>query len=135
MKKSERRKARLKANKEGNAANQADYNELHPLQDKRNYEWPDGFGAAFVEFEEMHEAIAARKGLHLLKYGQDTKKTKAECVECSFLSEAQFRENLFSREIVHKANDLALVFVDILEVEERPPNVDEQEEDLNVALV
>jgi len=68
----------------------------------------------------MHEAIAARKALHLLKYGQDTKKTKAECIECSFLTEERFTSNLFSRDLTHKVNDLALVFVEILAIEETP---------------
>ena len=61
VKKSERRKARLKASKEANSLTAAaDYNELHPLQDRRNYDWPVGFGAVFVEFEAIHEAIKAR---------------------------------------------------------------------------
>ncbi len=34
-------------------------------------------GAAFVEFEAIHEAISARKAMHMLKYGQETKKSKA----------------------------------------------------------
>ena len=90
VKKSERRKARIKANKDAasnQTSNLADYNELHPLQDKRNYDWPDGFGAAFVEFEAIHEAISARKAMHMLKYGQETKKSKAQHIECSYLTE------------------------------------------------
>ena len=52
----------------------ADYNELHPLQDIRNYRWhEDYFGAAFVKFEHVEEAIAARRGIHLLKYGTNSK--------------------------------------------------------------
>ena len=52
VKKSERRKARQK-NKEAKE-NLADYNELHPLQDIRNYRWhQDHFGAAFVQFETV----------------------------------------------------------------------------------
>ena len=47
----------------------ADYNELHPLQDRRNYDYPDGFGSAFVEFESIGDAVRARRGIHLLKYG------------------------------------------------------------------
>ena len=109
VKKSERRKARLKA-KDANSTAAADYNELHPLQDKRNYDWPEGFGAAFVEFEQIHEAIAARKAIHLCKYGQDTKKTKAELIECSFLTEECFRENEFGREVFHKVYELDKVF-------------------------
>ena len=88
VKKSERRKARLKANKEANLMANADYNELHPLQDRRNYDWPEGFGAVFVEFEQTSHAVQARKGMHMLKYGQETKKTKADFIETSYLTEA-----------------------------------------------
>ena len=90
VKKSERRKARLKANKEANLTATADYNELHPLQDRRNYDWPVGFGAAFVEFDAIHEAIKARRAMHLLKYGVDNskKQPKAEYIECSYITEA-----------------------------------------------
>ena len=90
VKKSERRKARLKANKEANLTATADYNELHPLQDRRNYDWPVGFGAAFVEFDAIHEAIKARRAMHLLKYGVDNskKQPKAEFIECSYITEA-----------------------------------------------
>lgn len=106
VKKSERRKARLKANKEANMMANADYNELHPLQDKRNYDWPEGFGAAFVEFAEVEHAVSAKRAMHLLKYGQDTKKTRADCIECSYLTEAQFRGNMFEKDIEHKLEDL-----------------------------
>ena len=114
MKKSERRKARLKANKEANSLTAAaDYNELHPLQDSRNYDWPPGFGAVFVEFEAIHEAIKARKGINMLKYGQDdSKKVKADFVECSYITEGAFRENKFDPEMVHKVNDLAKIFIE-----------------------
>lgn len=113
VKKSERRKARMKANKDANnLAAAADFNELHPLQDKRNYDWPVGFGSAFVEFEAIHEAIKARKGIHMLKYGQDTKKTKAEFVECSYITEAAFRDKEFERGKIHQVDDLAKVFVE-----------------------
>lgn len=84
----------------------ADYNELHPLQDKRNYDWPEGFGAAFVEFAEVESAVSAKKAMHLLKYGLDTKKTKADCIECSYLTESQFGLNVFERDIEHRLEDL-----------------------------
>ena len=88
----------------------AEYNELHAMQDQRNYDWPEGFGAAFVEFAETYEAIAARKSIHLLKYGQETKKTKAEFVECSYLTETQYKTNDFARDRMHYINELAFVF-------------------------
>lgn len=58
--------------------------------------------------------------MHLLKYGQDTKKTKAECIECSFLTGADYSSNDFARNKVHKVNDLALVFTafEAVEIEE-----------------
>ena len=60
------------------------------MQDRRNYDWPIGFGAAFVEFEAIHEAIKARRAMHLLKYGVDNskKQPKAEFIECSYITEA-----------------------------------------------
>ena len=92
----------------------ADYNELHPMQDRRNYDWPEGFGAIFVEFDTVQEAVQARQGIHMLKYGQDTKKTKADYVMCSYITETQFRTNQFSRELVFKTSELCLLFVEIV---------------------
>ena len=140
VKKSERRKARMKANKEQNLAATAEYNELHPLQDKRNYDWPQGFGAVFVQFNEVFECIQARKGIHLLKYGEEQKSAnsggadttsftsnmaknggggsgktvsqkKADFVECSYLTEDQFKNSTFERDQVHSVEDLAKIFI------------------------
>ena len=42
---------------------------LDPLDDPRNYDFPLGFGSAFVEFTSVNEAKRARRFIHLLKYG------------------------------------------------------------------
>ena len=45
--------------------------------------------------------------MHMLKYGQETKKTKAEFIEVGYLTEAQFRSNQFSKMSELKVTDLA----------------------------
>lgn len=50
--------------------------------------------------------------MHMVKYGQETKKTKADYIECSYLRETQFRENAFGRDKKHKVEQLVLVFID-----------------------
>ena len=64
---------------------------LNPEDDPRNYDFPEGFGCAFVEFTSFLEAKRARKNIHLAKYGN-------RMVECSFLSEEKFELNDFSRD-------------------------------------
>ena len=86
-------------------------NPKQALEDRRNYDWPTGFGAAFVEFEKVEEAIRARRGIHLLRYGEDTKKhKKAELVECSYLGEREYRAYDFGNDVRHKTSDLAQLF-------------------------
>ena len=48
----------------------------------------------------------------MLKYGQDTKKTKADFVESSYITESAFRNNAFDRDVIHKVEDLAKVFIE-----------------------
>jgi len=39
-----------------------------PSDDPRNYDYPEGYGSAFVEFTSVSEARRARRNIHLLKY-------------------------------------------------------------------
>ena len=48
----------------------------------------------------------------MLKYGQDTKKTKADFVECSYSTESAFRQNEFDRDVVHPLDLLAKIFIE-----------------------
>lgn len=48
----------------------------------------------------------------MVKYGQDTKKTKADFVESSYITEGSFRNNSFERDMMHKVEDLAKVFIE-----------------------
>ena len=64
---------------------------LNPEDDPRNYDFPVGFGCAFVEFTSLLEAKRARKNIHLAKYAN-------RMVECAYLSEAKFYANDFTRE-------------------------------------
>ena len=64
---------------------------LDPIDDIRNYDFPEGFGSAFVEFTSVYEARRARKNIHLGKYGQKT-------VECGYLDEGKFERSDFTRE-------------------------------------
>lgn len=41
---------------------------IKPEDDPRNYDFPEGFGNAYVEFTSMTEAKRARRNIHLLKY-------------------------------------------------------------------
>ena len=67
----------------------ADFNELHPLQDIRNYRWHEEyFGSAFVRFETVQGALQARRGIHLLRYGGGVKNQGPNTIECSFVSDA-----------------------------------------------
>jgi hypothetical protein len=68
---------------------------LVPEEDPRNYDFPEGFGAAFVEFTSFIEARRARKNIHLAKYGN-------RMVECSFINELKFEKDDFSREALIK---------------------------------
>jgi RNA recognition motif-containing protein len=58
-------------------------------EDPRNYEFPIGFGSAFVEFTSTIEAKKARKCIHLLKYN-------GRLIETEFFDEDKFYENDFS---------------------------------------
>lgn len=64
---------------------------LDPSDDLRNYDFPEGFGSAFIEFTSVIEARRARKNIHLTKYGN-------RMVECGYLSENKFDKNDFTRE-------------------------------------
>jgi hypothetical protein len=55
----------------------------------RNYDFPVGFGNAYVEFTSFTEARRARRNIHLGKYGPRT-------VECAFLDEKKFERNDFT---------------------------------------
>ena len=123
VKKSERRKARLR-NKE-NKENLADFNELHPLQDIRNYRWhPEYFGSAFVRFETIDGALQARRGIHLLKYGTGAKNQQMNTIECSFVSEPML--NI----VVQECNELAQKGKEKEEVKEEAKEETAKKEDL-----
>jgi len=62
---------------------------LDPLDDPRNYDFPIGFGSAFVEFTSISESKRARKSIHLAKYN-------GRMVECAFHNEIKFEKNDFS---------------------------------------
>jgi len=64
--------------------------ELKPLDDPRNYEYPDGFGCVFVEFTSVTEARRARRNIHLLKYN-------GRLVEVEYHDEARYALNDFKR--------------------------------------
>jgi hypothetical protein len=64
---------------------------LNPEDDPRNYDFPEGFCCAFIEFTSFLEAKRARKNIHLAKYGN-------RMVECGYLSENKFAANDFTRE-------------------------------------
>ena len=64
---------------------------LNPEDDPRNYDFPEGFGSAFIEFTSFLEAKRARKNIHLAKYGN-------RMVECGYLSEKKFADNDFTKE-------------------------------------
>ena len=49
----------------------------------------------------------------MMKYGEDTKKSKAELVECSYITESQYMANEFGREQYHKIEHLAQLFKEI----------------------
>ena len=59
------------------------------MDDPRNYDFPEGFGSAFVEFTSFLEARRARKNIHLARYGN-------RMVECAFLDEPKFEANDFT---------------------------------------
>lgn len=80
IKKSERKKAHDK--------NQDYIDEKLPTQDIRNYDFPPGFGNAFVEFESIDDCKKARKGLHLMKHS-------GKLIECSYWLEQQYKEKEF----------------------------------------
>jgi hypothetical protein len=64
--------------------------ELDPYNDIRNYDFPDGFGSAFILFKNTGDCIRARKAIHLMKYN------KSQVVECVFLTEKKFQDDNFS---------------------------------------
>ena len=64
---------------------------MNPEEDPRNYDFPEGFGCAFIEFTSFLEAKRARKNIHLAKYGN-------RMVECAYLSEQKFDADDFTRE-------------------------------------
>jgi hypothetical protein len=61
------------------------------MDDPRNYDFPTGFGSAFIEFTSMYEAKRARRGIHLARYG-------SRMVECAYHDEGKFERNDFSLE-------------------------------------
>lgn len=64
------------------------------MDDPRNYDFPPGFGTAFVEFTSFTEARRARRCVHLAKYGKNM-------VECSYWDEGRFeREEFCGEELV-----------------------------------
>jgi RNA recognition motif-containing protein len=63
---------------------------LAPDDDPRNYDYPTGYGSAFIEFTSTTEAKRARRNIHLLKYNNRT-------VECEYHDEIKFELNDFSR--------------------------------------
>ena len=44
-----------------------------------------------MKFETVQEAVAARRGIHLLKYGTSSKNQRQIFVECSFVSEVKLQ--------------------------------------------
>lgn len=63
---------------------------LEPLDDPRNYDYPEGFGNAYVEFTSVVEAKRARKNIHLLRFNN-------RLVECEYHDEAKFALDDFRR--------------------------------------
>lgn len=63
---------------------------MDPADDIRNYDFPIGFGNAYVEFTSVIEAKRARRNIHLLKYNKKT-------VECEYHDEHKFMMNDFTR--------------------------------------
>ena len=62
-----------------------------PMEDIRNYEFPEGFGNAYVEYTSVQEAKRARRGIHLARYGY-------KMVECVYHDESKFERNDFTKE-------------------------------------
>ena len=81
-----------KAKKELSSSDQTDKEKdkakIDPRDDPRNYDFPVGFGNAYVEFTSVSEAKKARRNIHLLKYAGRT-------VECEFHDEIRFEANDF----------------------------------------
>lgn len=63
---------------------------LKPLEDPRNYNYPEGFGSVFVEFYSVNEAQRARRFIHLLKYA-------GKVVECEYHDEDKYVNDFFAR--------------------------------------
>jgi len=53
------------------------------MEELKNYELPEGFGSAFIEFTSVFEARRARRNIHLLKYND-------ALVECVYHDETKF---------------------------------------------
>lgn len=60
------------------------------MEDPRNYDYPEGFGSAFVEFTSVTEAKRARRNIHLLRFNN-------RLVECEYHDEVKFELNDFKR--------------------------------------
>jgi hypothetical protein len=69
---------------------------LDPQDDARNYDFPEGFASAFIEFTSLYEARRARKQIHLAKYGN-------RMVECNYWDEGKFELADFTREALIRA--------------------------------
>ena len=65
---------------------------MQPLVDPRNYDYPDGFGSAFVEFTSVLEAKRARRNIHLLRFA-------GRLVECEYHDEGKFVIDDFNRPV------------------------------------
>lgn len=42
--------------------------EIEPIDDVRNFDFPEGFGSVFIQFENDAEALLAKQSIHMTKY-------------------------------------------------------------------
>lgn len=76
---------------------------VKPEEDPNNYDYPQGFSSAFVEFTSINEAKRARKYINLLKYA-------GRIVECEYFDEEKFERGDLSSEEVQKREKMGLEF-------------------------
>lgn len=61
-----------------------------PTDNIRNFDFPEGFGNAYVRFESSEHAQEARKHIHLLKYG-------SKFIECMYHSYELYCDDNFRK--------------------------------------
>ena len=69
---------------------------LEPIDDPRNFDFPAGFGSAFIQFERLEDAIRARKEINMREY--DSRR-----VETSYWSKDLFAVDVFDNITISKS--------------------------------